>query len=199
MERDRHMAEDPKQNGQQGGAGEPQGGAGKPDDSQKMKRLEAEIESLKQQLADSKQQNADLTESLGKALTEDDVKQAVQAAKEEAEKKQQEAAEAATQREKRLVVENELVKAHCIDTAGAMAHIDMGGIEIAQDGHISGLDVAKLAGECKHLFQQPNTGKVSSAGNPGGSGKAMTKDEIMAIKDGAARRAAIAENMSEFE
>ena len=98
---------------------------GAPSAEQKAKRLEQEVADLKKQLEEAKGQVTTLTENLGKALTEDDVKTAVEAAKQEAEKAQQEAAAAASQREKRLVVENELIKARCIDTAGAIAHIDM--------------------------------------------------------------------------
>lgn len=175
---------------------EPKGG---PDDSQKMKRLEQELKAAKEQLAEAQKQVTDLTENLGKALTEDDVKAAVEAAKAEAEKAQQELAASASDREKRLTVENELIKANCIDTAGAMAHIDMGGVEIAKDGHVSGLDVSKLAEDYAHLFQQPNTQSVSSAGTPGGAGKKMTKEEIMAIKNPQKRHKAIAENIDLFE
>lgn len=172
---------------------------GTPSAEQKAKRLEQEVADLKKQLEEAKGQVTTLTENLGKALSEDDVKSAVEAAKQEAEKAQQEAAAAASKREKRLVVENELIKASCIDTAGAMAHIDMDGVQVAPDGHISGLDVSKLAQECKHLFQQPNTGTVSSAGTPGGNGKKMTRDEIMSIKDSKERRAAILANQDQFE
>lgn len=175
---------------------EPKGG---PDDSQKMKRLEQELKAAKEQLADFQKQVTDLTDNLGKALTEEDVKAAVEAAKAEAEKAQQELAASASDREKRLTVENELIKANCIDTAGAMAHIDMGGVEIAKDGHVSGLDVSKLAEDYAHLFQQPNTSSVSSAGTPGGAGKKMTKEEIMAIKNPQKRHKAIAENIELFE
>lgn len=171
------------------GQTEPKGG---PDDSQKMKRLEQELKAAKEQVTT-------LTENLGKALTEDDVKAAVEAAKAEAEKAQQELAASASDREKRLTVENELIKANCIDTAGAMAHIDMGGVEIAKDGHVSGLDVSKLAEDYAHLFQQPNTNSVSSAGTPGGAGKKMTKEEIMAIKNPQKRHEAIRENYELFE
>lgn len=175
---------------------EPKGG---PDDSQKMKRLEQELKAAKEQLADFQKQVTDLTDNLGKALTEDDVKAAVEAAKAEAEKAQQELAASASDREKRLTVENELIKANCIDTAGAMAHINMGGVEIAKDGHVSGLDVAKLAEDYAHLFQQPNTSSVSSAGTPGGAGKKMTKEEIMAIKNPQKRHKAIADNIELFD
>ena len=178
------------------GQTEPKGG---PDDSQKMKRLEQELKAAKEQLEEAKEQVTTLTENLGKALTEDDVKAAVEAAKAEAEKAQQELAASASDREKRLTVENELIKANCIDTAGAMAHIDMGGVEIAKDGHISGLDVSKLAEDYAHLFQQPNTNSVSSAGTPGGAGKKMTKEEIMAIKNPQKRHEAIRENYELFE
>lgn len=175
---------------------EPKGG---PDDSQKMKRLEQELKAAKEQLADFQKQVTDLTDNLGKALTEDDVKAAVEAAKAEAEKAQQELAASASDREKRLTVENELIKANCIDTAGAMAHIDMGGVEIAKDGHVSGLDVAKLAEDYAHLFQQPNTSSVSSAGTPAGAGKKMTKEEIMAIKNPQKRHKAIEDNYELFD
>lgn len=175
---------------------EPKGG---PDDSQKMKRLEQELKAAKEQLADFQKQVTDLTDNLGKALTEDDVKAAVEAAKAEAEKAQQELAASASDREKRLTVENKLIQANCIDTAGAMAHIDMGGVEVAKDGHVSGLDVSKLAEDYAHLFQQPNTQSVSSAGTPGGAGKKMTKEEIMAIKNPQKRHKAIAENIDLFE
>lgn len=175
---------------------EPKGG---PDDSQKMKRLEQELKAAKEQLADFQKQVTDLTDNLGKALTEEDVKAAVEAAKAEAEKAQQELAASASDREKRLTVENELIKANCIDTAGAMAHIDMGGVEIAKDGHVSGLDVSKLAEDYAHLFQQPNTSSVSSAGTPAGAGKKMTKEEIMAIKNPQKRHQAIADNIELFD
>lgn len=188
---------DQKPDGAEGN--DPNGAGGQPSDEQKAKRLEQEVASLKKQLEEANGQVTALTENLGKALTEEDVKAAVEAAKKEAEEAQQQAASAASRREKRLVVENELIKASCIDTAGAMAHIDMDGVEVAKDGHISGLDVAKLSEEYKHLFQQPNTGTVDSAGMPGGNGKKMTKKEVMAIKDPAERRAAIAANMAEFE
>lgn len=197
------MAEGNDPNGQQAQQGaqgnDPNAAGGQPSDEQKAKRLEQEVASLKKQLEEANGQVTSLTENLGKALTEEDVKAAVEAAKKEAEEAQQKASAAATEREKRLIVENELIKASCIDTAGAMAHIDMAGVEVAKDGHVSGLDVAKLSEEFKHLFQQPNAGTVNSAGMPGGNGKKMTKKEVMAIKDPAERRAAIAANMAEFE
>ena len=192
---------DPEPKGGEPKGGEPKGGEpkGQPSDEQKMKRLEQQVEALKTQLSEAQQQVTDLTANLDKALTEDDVKAAVETAKAEAEKAQQELAASASDREKRLTVENELIKANCIDTAGAMAHIDMGGVEIAKDGHVSGLDVSKLAEDYAHLFQQPNTSSVSSAGTPGGNGKKMTRDEIMSIKDPKERRAAILANQDQFE
>lgn len=172
---------------------------GKPDAAQQVKRLQGEIETLKAQLAEANGTITTLNENLEKALTEDDVKAAVEKAKAEAEAAQKEASTAAAAREKRLVVENELIKANCIDTTGALAHVNLDEVEIASDGHVSGLDVAQLAEAHKHLFQQPNTDSVSSAGTPNGSGKAMTKKEIMAIKDPAKRHKAIAENFELFE
>lgn len=156
---------------------------GTPSDEQKAKRLEKEVADLKEQLAEAKKNAEEFQKKLDDALTEEDVKKAVEAAKEEAAKIQNDAAAKAAAREKRLVVENELIKANCIDTTSALAHIDLDKVEIASDGHISGLDVSGLAESHKHLFEQSNTSRVASAGTPGGNGKKMTKEEIMSIKD----------------
>lgn len=167
-----------------------------PDKDQEIKRLKSELEQVKAELADSKQQNATLNESLEAALTEDDVKSAVENAKAEYEKAATEAAGKAAVREKRLKVENELIKANCIDTTSALAHIDLEAVDVAQDGHISGLDIAGLAESHAHLFQSQNVNK-RSAGEPGGSNK-LTKEEILAIENPAKRRQAIAENLDVF-
>ena len=90
-----------------------------------------------------------------------------------------------------------LIAAGCSDTVGAIAHLDMDGIDVAKDGHVSGLDVAKVKESYPHLFDAKTV--VSSAATPGGPVKKMTKDEIMAIKDPAERRAKIAEHMDLFE
>ena len=156
---------------------------GTPSDEQKAKRLEKEVADLQEQLAEAKKNTEEFQKKLDDALTEEDVKKAVEAAKEEAAKIQTDAAAKAAAREKRLVVENELIKANCIDTTSALAHIDLDKVEIASDGHISGLDVSGLAESHKHLFEQSNTSRVASAGTPGGNGKKMTKEEIMSIKD----------------
>lgn len=156
---------------------------GTPSDEQKAKRLEKEVADLKEQLAEAKKNAEEFQKKLDDALTEEDIKKAVEAAKEEAAKIQTDAAAKAAAREKRLVVENELIKANCIDTTSALAHIDLDKVEIASDGHISGLDVSGLAESHKHLFEQSNTSRVASAGTPGGNGKKMTKEEIMSIKD----------------
>lgn len=196
------MADENMQEGnKQGENTEPnqQGAKGAPDDAQKMKRLQSELAEVKAQLEEERKNREDLNSQLEKALTEDDVAKAVKDVKEEAEKALTEATAKATAREKKLVVENELIKANCIDTVSALAHVDLDNVEIASDGHISGLDVASLAESHKHLFEQPNTAKVSSAGTPGGNGKQMTKEEIMQIKDASERRKAIAENLDLFE
>lgn len=182
---------EPQQQDQQAG--------GEPSQEQKAKRLEKEVADLKAQLDEANKQVAEFGKKLEDALTNEDVEKAVKEAKDAFEKEQAEAAAKATEREKRLVVENELIKANCIDTTSALAHIDLAGVEIASDGHISGLDVSGLAESHAHLFEKPNTSKVSSAGTPGGNGKKMTKEEIMAIKDNSERRAAIAENADLFD
>ena len=151
----------------------------------------------KKRAEEAEGQLKDLNDSLAKALTEDDVKAAVEEAQGEAKKAADAAESAWKQREKSLVVENALIAAGCSDTVGAIAHLDMDGIDVAKDGHVSGLDVAKVKESYPHLFDAETV--VSSAATPGGPVKKMTKDEIMAIKDPAERRAKIAEHMDLFE
>lgn len=178
-------------------AGDEGGPKGAPDLEAANKRLTAENANLKQANDDLQKQLDGLNAGLAKALTEDDVKAAVEAAQGEA-KKTADAAEAAWKaREKALVVENALIAAGCTDTVGMIAHLDLDAVEVAKDGHVSGLDVAKAKESCPHLFDAGAV--VSSAATPGGPAKKMTKDEIMGIKDPAERRAKIADNMDLFE
>lgn len=170
---------------------------GEPDLKAQNARLAQEREDWKKRAEDAESQLKDLNDGLEKALTEDDVKAAVEAAQGEA-KKTSDAAEAAWKaREKALVVENALIAAGCSDTVGAIAHLEMDGIEVSKDGHVSGLDVGKLKETLPHLFGTATV--VSSAATPGGPAKKMTKNEIVGIKDPAERRAKIAENMDLFE
>lgn len=173
------------------------GPKGTPDLEAANKRLTTENANLKQANDDLQKQLDDLNAGLAKALTEDDVKAAVEDAQGEAKKAADEAEAAWKEREKRLVVENELVKAGCSDTVAAIAHLDLGSIEVAKDGHVAGLDVAKAKESYPHLFAEATV--VSSAATPGGPAKTMTKNEIMGIKDPTERRAKIAENMDLFE
>lgn len=178
----------------QGGEGGPKG---EPDYKAQNARLTQERDDWKQRADDAESQLKTLNESLAKALTEEDVKAAVEAAQSEA-KKASDAAEAAwKEREKRLVVENELVKAGCSDTVGLLAHLDLGKIEVASDGHVAGLDVAKAKESYPHLFGTANV--VSSAATPNGPKKKMTKEEILGVKDPVECRNLIAQNMDLFE
>mgnify|MGYP002604894231 CR=1 FL=1 len=185
---------EPQPNPPAGGDGGPKG---EPDHEAANKRLTTENANLKQANDDLQKQLDALNAGLAKALTEDDVKAAVQTAQDEA-KKAADAAEAAwKEREKALVVENALIAAGCTDTVAAIAHLDLAQIEVAKDGHVSGLDVAKSKESYPHLFDAGAV--VSSAATPGGPAKKMTKGEIMGIKDPAERRAKIAEHMDLFE
>ncbi len=185
---------EPQPNPPAGGDGGPKG---EPDHEAANKRLTTENANLKQANDNLQKQLDALNAGLAKALTEDDVKAAVQTAQDEA-KKAADAAEAAwKEREKALVVENALIAAGCTDTVGMIAHLDLGSVEVAKDGHVSGLDVAKAKESYPHLFDAGAV--VKSAAAPGGPAKKITKDQIMAIKDPAERRAKIAENMDLFE
>ena len=144
-----------------------------------------------------------MNESLAKALTQEDVEAAVKDAQEAAEEAHKESEEAWEAERKRLSVENALIAAGCTDTIGCVAHLDMAKIEVASDGHLSGLDVKALAKDHPHLFKQGgntgNIGTVASAAAPGGPAKKMTREEIMKETDPTKRRQLISENMELFE
>lgn len=204
------MADNGDDNQQQRGSNgadpqDPSGPKGKPDENQKAKResLEQRVKDLEAELEASKQREQTLNTSLEKALTEEDVNAAVKAAQEEAKAASDKAASDWAAREKNLTVTNALLAAGCTDTVALIAHLDLSEIEIAKDGHISGLDTAKLAETYPYLFQTSNTGQttktLSSAAAPGGSGKKITKEEIIKTKDPQERRRLIAENMDLFE
>lgn len=184
---------------------EPQGAStggakGAPDQEAANKRLTEENAQLRARTSELERQIADLTESLGKALTEDDVKAAVTETKAEAEKAAAEAQEKWEADRLSLLVQNALISSGCTDTVGCMAHIDLEKVTVAPDGHLSGLDAKRLAKEFPHLFAQgANTQTVASAAQPGGPAKTMTREEILAEKDPAKRRSLIAEHMDLFE
>ncbi len=185
-------------NQQQEPQGEPKGG---PDLSEANKRLNGENAALKEQLASLQKQRDELDAKLGKALTQDDVAAAVKAATDEAARAYEGEKAKWAASNKKLAVQGSLAQAGCIDAAALMAHVDMEGVDIAPDGHISGLDVAKLRESYPYLFNKPDAkpgNVVSSAQQPAGAPKKMTKEEIVAIKDPAKRRKAIAENHELF-
>ena len=195
-------AQDPQGGEPQGAAGaqDPQGGAkGEPDLANANKRLNEENKSLKEQIDQMRRQMDDFQAKLDGAKTAEDVQAAVDAAKAEAKDAADKAAADWKEREKALTVQNALIQAGCADTVALMAHIDMSGIEVASDGHISGLDAGGLKEAYPYLFGEANAQQIASAAAPGGVGKKMTKDEILAVRDGAERRRLIAENMDLFE
>lgn len=177
---------------------EPKGG---PDLTEANKRLTGENAALKEQLQAMQKQRDELDAKLGKALTQEDVAAAVKAANDEAKKAYEGEKAKWAASNKRLAVQGSLAQAGCIDAAALMAHVDMDGVDIAPDGHISGLDVTKMQEAYPYLFKQsePNPDNVvPSAQQPAGAPKKMTKEEIVAIKDPAKRRKAIAENHELF-
>ena len=184
---------------QQQGAAQPKGG---PDLTEANKRLTGENAALREQLQAMQQQRDDLDAKLGKALTQEDVAAAVKAANDEAKKAYEGEKAKWAASNKKLAVQGSLAQAGCIDAAALMAHVDMEGVDIAPDGHISGLDVEKLQESYPYLFKaqpEPAAGNtVPTAQQPAGAAKKMTKEEIVAIKDPAKRRKAIAENHELF-
>ena len=194
------MQQDPQPGAQDPKSGEGGGAKGDPDLKAENVRLSEEFKAEKKRADDLQTQLDALNESLAKALTEEDVKAAVEAAKTEAEEAHKASEEAWEAERKRLSVENALIAGGCTDTVGCMAHLDLSKIEVASDGHLSGLDAEALAKEHPHLFRQGgNTGTVASAAAPGGPAKTMTKEEIMKETDPTKRRQLISEHMDLFE
>lgn len=182
------------------------GAKGTPDLEQQIERQKAEIaalkadkETLETQLADEKATREKLDKQLADALTEDDIKAAVEKARSDAKAEADEAEKGWKAREKRLTVENALIAAGCIDSQAAMAHIDLDKVEVASDGHISGLDTKGLAEARPYLFDSANAG-VSSAKDPAGGTKTiLTRKEIADIKDPQERRARLQESLEASE
>lgn len=180
--------------------GEDKGAKGSPDLKAENTRLNEELKAANKRVDDLQAQLETLNGSLTKALTQEDVEAAVKDAQEAAEEAHKESEEAWEAERKRLSVENALIAAGCTDTIGCVAHLDMAKIEVASDGHLSGLDVKALAKDHPHLFKQGgNTGTVASAAAPGGPAKKLTKEEIMKETDPTKRRQLISENMELFE
>lgn len=181
-------------------AGTDGGAKGSPDPKAENARLKSELERARSHIADLEKQQTTLQESLNEAMSEEDVKSAVEKAKSEAEELYAAAQQKWDAEKKRLSVENALVTAGCTDVVGCVAHLDLDKIEVAADGHIAGLDTKALAKEHPHLFAAgQNTSTVSSAAPAGGPAHTITKEEIMKERDGAKRRALIADHMDLFE
>lgn len=185
-----------QQQQQQPQGGEPKGG---PDLKQANARLNEENKALKANIEQMQAQLTELTKKFEGAKTADDVEAAVAAAKKEAEEAGAKAKADYDARMKALTVQNALIQAGCADTVALMAHVDMSKVEVASDGHISGLDAAALKESYPYLFAQANAQQVASAASPGGAGKKITREEIVKEKDAAKRRRLIAENMDLFE
>lgn len=129
-------------------ATELKGGAqGTPDPKAENTRLKAELKAANEKVTELQKQIEDLNGSLEKALTEEDVEAAVKKAQEEAEEILKASQEKWDKDRKRLTVENALISAGYTDTIGCMAHLDLEKVDVAADGHVSGLDVKALAKE----------------------------------------------------
>ena len=175
---------------------DPQEPAGQPDLAIAHEKLKANRDEWKAKAEAAAAREADLQAKLSQALTADDVAKAVADAKAEAEAAQTKAEETWAAEKKSLAITNALLAEGCIDDKAAIAHIDLDKVAVAPDGHISGLDVAKIKSERAYLFGSQNT--ISTGGSAGGAGKTITRDEIMAIKDTTERQSAIAANLDLF-
>ncbi|EJU32202.1 hypothetical protein HMPREF1155_1419 [Slackia sp. CM382] len=75
---------------------------------------------------------------------------------------------------KRWAVEHELLTGGCVDAQAAMAHIDMTGAKLADDGTLEGVDVKALAEKCPYLGSSPRM-----RGAPHGNAARQHQDGII--------------------
>lgn len=94
-------------------AGTDGGAKGSPDPKAENARLKSELERARSHIADLEKQQTTLQESLNEAMSEEDVKSAVEKAKSEAEELYAAAQQKWDAEKKRLSVENALVTAGC--------------------------------------------------------------------------------------
>ena len=85
---------------------------------------------------------------------------------------------------KRWAVERELLTGGCIDAAAAMAHIDMAGAKLSEDGTLEGVDVKALAEKHPYLFKAAEKPPTVSTGASGSS--APDDKPVGSIADGVA-------------
>lgn len=85
---------------------------------------------------------------------------------------------------KRWAVERELLTGGCIDAAAAMAHIDMAGAKLSEDGTLEGVDVKALAEKHPYLFKAAEKPPTVSTGASGSS--AADDKPVGSIADGVA-------------
>lgn len=170
----------------QGGQGQQQGEAsgGAPDLKQANARLNEENKGLKERIEQMQGQLSEFAKKLDAAKTADDVEAAVAAAKKEAEEAGAKSKAEYDARMKALAVQNALIQAGCVDATALMTHVDMGKVEVAGDGNVSGLDAVGLKESYPYLFKAadaPQTVSTGSAGSATPSGK-----PVGSIADGVA-------------
>ena len=85
---------------------------------------------------------------------------------------------------KRWAVERTLLTGGCIDAAAAMAHIDMAGAKLSEDGTLEGVDVKALAEKHPYLFKAAEKPPTVSTGASGSS--APDDKPVGSIADGVA-------------
>ena len=85
---------------------------------------------------------------------------------------------------KRWAVERTLLTGGCIDAAAAMAHIDMAGAKLSEDGTLEGVDVKTLAEKHPYLFKAAEKPPTVSTGASGSS--APDDKPVGSIADGVA-------------
>ena len=81
-------------------------------------------------------------------------------------------------------MERELLTGGCVDAKAAMAHIDMAGAKLADDGTLEGVDVKAIAERYPYLFKAAEKPPTVSTGASGSS--APDDKPVGSIADGVA-------------
>lgn len=137
------------------------GPKGKPDAAIAASKYKEERDEARQQVADLTAQIEQLSESVKGMKSAEEVQAAVDEALSKANGDFSALKEKWEQRERELVVSEQLAKAGCIDSAAACAHIDMAQVQVGEDGKVSGVDVEALKASYPYLFgTRPQAGST---------------------------------------
>jgi hypothetical protein len=138
----------------------------------KHARVEEERDAFKEKAAKLEGQIAELSKLPGQT---EELKKKLDEMTEAAAKERTEFEGRMSARDKEFALETALLKAGCLDTKAARAHVDMDKLSIGEDGKLAGFDAESFAKDKSYLFEPPR--KVDSAG-PSRSASGYSQEDI---------------------